>query len=114
MTIKLEVPPLPEGTHENVIVYRAYGRVGRLITFVKIAGVVYADRHYGLNLVSSNNVNDDVRRAYCRLAGIKFKDMQAAVRAERIRLREVVLSDAFHDVERSAGRLGYRLVRVES
>ena len=109
--INLEVPAIPEGLLDNCTVYRAWGRTGRLVIFVKHGTTVYTLRSQGLNLCSSLNVNDDIRRTYARLAGIPFKDLAAAVKAQRIVDAQIEASDKIQSLKSQAAKAGYRLVK---
>lgn len=111
--INLAIQPLPDGRYNDVTIYRAYGRTGRLATFVKLSnGKIHVTGRGPLYLASSIGVNDDVRRTYARLAGIPWADLKAAVAAERIRMVEEAEQDKLNDLRESAARHGYRLVRT--
>jgi len=68
---------------------------------------------YGtLDLSSPHGTNDGLRRAYCRFAGVKFKDLQAAIKRVRERSEAAARAREVSRLESNAARLGYRLYKV--
>lgn len=104
------IPALPEGTHRNATICRVSG--GKGITLVAIDGKVYCDRHYSLDMATSYLTNDHVRRAYCRLSGVKLNDLRTAVKAQQKKNDEIRQSDHMHRLQREAAKIGYELRRI--
>lgn len=107
--MKLEVPPLPEGPLHSATVHKRHIRGNGYVCFVEVKGVVYTTKWRDLELV---NCTQAVLRFYASVAKVKFKDLVAAVKAERKRQDEVRRSEEFEDLARTASQLGYELRRI--
>lgn len=104
--MNLRVPYLPGGRYHNVTGMEIVG----VIALVRIGDTVFSVSR-PLHLAHSYRVNDKVRRAYCRLAGVQFKDLKAAVKAD---LAERESSEQAREVARlrsDARKRGYTLVK---
>ncbi|MGS1128497.1 hypothetical protein ACVCL3_15990 [Rhodanobacter sp. UC4437_H4] len=81
--------------------------------FVRSAsGVIYcATRRSGMNLSGRFNLNDHDRRAWCRLAGVRFSALKKAIARERDREKKESKRHEIEGFRKKAERLGFRLVK---
>lgn len=119
MTDQLTVLPLPAGAVlkncEVVAVtptsgfHAAYGNV-----FVKTSGGdIYVLRRRSLDLLQDFACSDKDRRAYAKLAGIKFSSIQAR---RKVRQAQNKMADSLRSLallKRSAAQNGFRLVKTK-
>jgi hypothetical protein len=85
--------------------------IGKSIKFFKLPdGSIFSDRTLFLN--GSFGMNDSVRRAWCKLSGVKFIDLKAEIKAKREEEEKKHSSQRMESLRRQAARNGYRLVRT--
>lgn len=72
-------------------------------------GMVLADR--STHLYDGWNMNDVVRRAWCKLSGVKFTDLKAAIAEHKMSYARQKAAERTDDLRRAAAKLGYRLVK---
>lgn len=101
------------GPYKNVELHHSRdGRVGGYIFAKFPSGEVRVIHHSGLDLSRKGSwVNDQDRRCYARIAGIAFKDLRAAIKAEQDAQEKQRNSSTFRHLEKMAAKAGYRLVK---
>lgn len=72
-------------------------------------GMIFADRSN--HLYDGWRMNDVVRRAWCKLSGVKFADLKAAIKAHKEGAATKKAQTAVNELKTKAARVGYRLVK---
>ena len=106
-SISRMVPATLEGC--TVVVTRPCNGRGRV--FIKAADGRVFTTGPAANMASSHGANDTVRRAWCRLAGVKFADLKAAMRSEREREQLRQSARELAHVQAMAARLGLKVIK---
>lgn len=109
--ISTVVPPIAPGSYPGAQVVVLYGRLGRRRVFVKVGDQVFIAGLRELDL-GVRTANENERRAWCKLAGVKLADLKRAIAADAVAAEKRQGKDAAADLKHEAARLGFRLVKT--
>jgi hypothetical protein len=78
-------------------------------TLIKMENGAIFTLHHSTHLYDGWNMNDFIRRAWCRLSGVKFVDLKKAIAAHKAEQESERVKGKVEDLRRMAGKLGYDL-----
>lgn len=78
-------------------------------TLIKLEnGSIFTTAH-GTHLYDGWNMNDFIRRAWCRLSGVKFADLKKAIAEHKAAQESDKVREKIEDLRRAASRFGFDL-----